>query len=483
MFTSCLLLSVYLLQASASPTPSLQRRELHVPLSHIHSSRYSDDPASQAAWARSAGERLVSKYRTPSPRALSKRLTSNISLVNANHDGSYSGLLGLGTPPTPLNVLLDTGSADFWVASTGCAAAQSGCGGLPLWDPRTSETYENASVRFEVGYGSGRASGVLGWDTVQLGAFEVVHQPVALCDHVSPGLLTSPVSGLMGLGFQQLSASGATPLWENLVQAGLWSAPLMTFFLTRFLNSSALGTQQPGGSFTMGYVDTSLYTGTIDYAPIPAGRAGYWLLELSSVAVRSSSIPLSASSSQNAAVIDTGTTLLLAPSSAIQAIFSLIPGSQPATGDYAGYYQYPCSSNTTLTLSFSGASRGWTISAADFQLLKLPNTQDTCIAALYESNLGNNAPQWVVGDTFLKNVYSVFRYDPPSVGFASLSSEARGLSAPGPLPNVSVLPPEATVTAPAEKLSRATRTPPSKGWDLGIVLACLILGHLTIALL
>ncbi|KZT59095.1 acid protease, partial [Calocera cornea HHB12733] len=403
-------------------------------------------------WARSAADRLLAKYAVPAP-ALAKRRTTNVSLINANHDGSYYGLLGLGTPPAPLNVLLDTGSADFWVAGTGCSLAGSGCGGLPLWDPKRSGTYENASVPFSVGYGSGHASGVLGWDTVQFGGFEVVHQAIALCDHVSPGLLTNPISGLLGLAFQQLSASGATPFWETLVRAGEWDTPLMAFFLTRFLNSSALGTQQPGGSVTLGTLDDTLYSGEVDYAPIPAGRQGYWLLELASVAVGANSIPLSASNALNAAVIDTGTTLLLAPASAIQAVFALIPGSQPATGDYAGYYQYPCSSNATLTLSFSGASRAWTISAADFQLLKLANTADSCIAALYQSNLGQTAPQWVVGDTFLKNVYSVFRYDPPSVGFAQLSAKASGLSVPGMLPNVSVQPPQATVTAPAEQLS------------------------------
>lgn len=33
----------------------------------------------------------------------------------------------------------------------------------------------------------------------------------------------------------------------------------------------------------------------------------------------------------------------------------------------------------------------------------------------------NSTITWVVGDTFLKNVYSVYRYDPPAVGFATLT--------------------------------------------------------------
>ena len=38
-------------------------------------------------------------------------------------------------------------------------------------------------------------------------------------------------------------------------------------------------------------------------------------------------------------------------------------------------------------------------------------------------------PSWIIGDTFLKNVYSVFRFsDPPAVGFASKGSGGTSLS-------------------------------------------------------
>ena len=41
----------------------------------------------------------------------------------------------------------------------------------------------------------------------------------------------------------------------------------------------------------------------------------------------------------------------------------------------------------------------------------------------------SDGPAWIIGDTFLKNVYSIFRYDNPrAVGFAQLSEIAKGLS-------------------------------------------------------
>ncbi|KAG5717259.1 hypothetical protein E4T56_gene19947, partial [Termitomyces sp. T112] len=88
----------------------------------------------------------------------------------------------------------------------------------------------------------------------------------------------------------------------------------------------------------------------------------------------------------------------------------------------------------------------WPISEADFRLSQL--TQALCLGAFFELNTGASAPSWIVGDTFLKNVYSVFRYDPPSVGFAELSSVALALNgANTPVPSATIGSVAATVVA------------------------------------
>jgi len=75
-----------------------------------------------------------------------------------------------------------------------------------------------------------------------------------------------------------------------------------------------------------------------------------------------------------------------------------------------------------------GGQQSWGVSAADFELMSVDGTN--CVGAFFDIDFGsgNEGPSWIVGDTFLKNVYSVFRFDPPSVGFAQLSSYATSLS-------------------------------------------------------
>ena len=85
----------------------------------------------------------------------------------------------------------------------------------------------------------------------------------------------------MGLGFQTIASSGATPFWQALADnAGTLDEPLMAFQLTRFVDVDDAQTLEPGGTFNLGAVNASLYTGDIDYQDIPDGEEGYWIQEL-----------------------------------------------------------------------------------------------------------------------------------------------------------------------------------------------------------
>lgn len=89
----------------------------------------------------------------------------------------------------------------------------------------------------------------------------------------------------------------------------------------------------------LGFTNSSLYTGNIDFQNIPSGQESYWILPMTGMTVQGNSVTLPAGTSSYAA-IDTGTTLVGGPSAAIQAIYAQIPGSTPGTGNYEGYFIY-----------------------------------------------------------------------------------------------------------------------------------------------
>ncbi|TFK71382.1 aspartic peptidase A1 [Pluteus cervinus] len=409
------------------------------------------DPEKLGIWAQIQREKLEAKYHTPD---LHRRGTGVNLLVNQDADSSYIGSIAIGTPPSTFSVILDTGSADLWIASEHCT---SGCNSVSKFVTSSSTTYNNSSVPFNVTYGSGSASGYMGEDVIQMAGFTVANQSFAICDTVSDGLLQSPASGLMGLGFQTIASSGAVPLWETLVTSKTWSEPVMGFHLTRFGDVPTARTLEPGGSFDMGFTNTTLYDGDIEYIYLP--QAGtYWLLSITKVTAQGNEIPIPGVLSS--AAIDTGTTLVGGPGTLVARIYDQIPGSYAGSGAYQNYYIYPCNTQVNVTLSFGGTN--WAVSPQDFRLQKISDTQ--CLGAFFQLETASTSPDWIVGDTFLKNVYTAFRYSPASVGFATLSSTAMSLnghvSEPVPSPTMNSPGAGPTITAAG---SSGTSQPTSKG--------------------
>lgn len=123
---------------------------------------------------------------------------------------------------------------DMWVADVNCAIGCSN-GDAP-YNSASSSTFQNLSQPFSITYGSGQAAGDLVADTVQMAGFSVNNQTFGAVTQVSQGILSNPVTGLLGLGWQAIASSGAMPLWQTLVSKGTWSQPVMGFQLTRYVH-------------------------------------------------------------------------------------------------------------------------------------------------------------------------------------------------------------------------------------------------------
>jgi len=266
-----------------------------------------------------------------------------------------------------------------------------------------------------------------------MGGYTVPSQTFLSVDAMTTGLVSAPVSGLMGLAFQALASTGAPPFWQTLTSSKLLSTPEMSFWLARDLNPVSQTSLSPGGVFTLGGTNSSLFSGDIEFLNL-ASTPSFWLLALSRLTVNGKAVTLSSPNALSA--IDTGTTLIGGPHADVVALYAAIPNSVDLGSDDPGFYAFPCNTNITLTMSFGG--QAWPINPLDFNAGQVNSGRNPlCLGAVFDLSLGTNnmpdssTPTWVVGDTFLKNVYSVFRSSPPSVGFAQLSTAAGGTGTGG----------------------------------------------------
>lgn len=342
---------------------------------------------------------------------------ASMNLVDINTDALYAGTLSIGTPPQQFLTIVDTGSSDLWVLEAGCAQ----CDGMTAFDDKQSSSFVNTGSPFKVSYGSGDASGTVVTDTVSMDSFTVQQQGFALVNSSTASLISPPSSGVMGLAWQKISSTKQTPWWQTLAST-TWADPEFGVYMARYRNQpGAQSVESNGGEITFGGVNNSYFTGQINYMPIADSNLDYWRLPIASIWVGNKDAGYK-SQSPNAA-IDTGTTLIGGPSNAIAAIYAQIPNSSPMSeaSGMLGYYQYPCSQKINLKMGFG--NQVWTMSDDDFNFSRTSDsTPDMCIGSFFAVDMSKNPlVSWIVGASFLKNVYSVYRYDPPAIGFGALT--------------------------------------------------------------
>ena len=79
----------------------------------------------------------------------------SIGLVIEANDVGYFAPMLIGTPPRPFNVLMDSGSADFWIPSQLCNKDQT-CGNHNTLGTKSSSSFavSDPVKSFQVTYGA-----------------------------------------------------------------------------------------------------------------------------------------------------------------------------------------------------------------------------------------------------------------------------------------------------------------------------------------
>ncbi|KAH7910536.1 aspartic peptidase domain-containing protein [Hygrophoropsis aurantiaca] len=447
--------------SSSSSSPSFVR----IPLSRPGTSK------TAGSFAHTADALRLKHGYEPATKnfAKGKRDSSTEVSLQDIKDLTYYATITTGTPPQSFDVLLDTGTTDFWIGTEACTT----CGSVsPLFDTTSSSSFKTLTSAANITYNARTVSGMIAQDTITLGSFTVAQQtfpinPVfSVAVNHSTNTLANGISGIMGLAFRPASAFDEAPFWENLVNNNQ-ANNVMSFHYTR-----AEDNPSNGGAFVLGGTDSSLYIGQIEYQPVPEPQGptpNYWQLPVTALTVQGKSISVPTGN----AIIDTGSPYLAAPTEVVQSLYAEISGSQPLTGSNAGFYAYPCSTDVQVTISFGGTA--WAINPKDMNLgtidlsgdsgspgsdsgsgsgssssssgsgtgpmsgIEVRASSQMCVGGIFDIGKSDArfsiSPSWIIGNVFLKNVYTVLEGGiPPNVGFAKLagdSSTQTGTHLPG----------------------------------------------------
>uniref|UniRef100_A0A673AL60 Peptidase A1 domain-containing protein n=1 Tax=Sphaeramia orbicularis TaxID=375764 RepID=A0A673AL60_9TELE len=212
-------------------------------------------------------------------------------------------------------------------------------------------------------------TGFLGYDTVTVGGLAVKNQVFGLSETEAPFMQYIHPDGILGLAYP-LSASRATPVFDNMMKQSLVSQDLFSVYLS------------------------SHFSGSISW--IPLSHELYWQISVDSVTINGQVVACNGGCQM---IVDTGTSLIAGPQNDISNINRYVG----ANGNQYGDYLVNCNSVAQMPdLTFQTMDR--------IGLCGLVCLSDCCLCL--QSHL------WILGDVFIRHYYSIFNRAQNMVGLA-----------------------------------------------------------------
>lgn len=368
------------------------RSELHASKtvgSHMAAGNASSSNAT-AGFPKAALVGVVNGGLTP---AVKPTAPNSLGLDIEANDVGYIATIQVGTPPRNFRVLMDSGSADFWIGGEGCQSQVGGsCGNHTLLGTNSSSSFAASGQQFQIQYGTGAVAGTIITDNVNIAGLSLNKHVfgVAQIETVDFSSNSTAFDGLMGLANSSLSQQGVPTPVEALASNNLISSAITSYKISR------LSDGKNDGEITFGGLDQTKFDPKTLVTFPNVNTQGFWEGNVS-VSMNGKDLGLTS----RTAILDTGTTLIIAPPSDAAAVHAQIPG---AKSDGQGGFTIPCTTNTSMSLTFGGTS--FDIQPTDllFAPVNANNLAGDCVSGVSSGQVGG-ANEWLVGDVFLKNAY------------------------------------------------------------------------------
>ncbi|KAL7284881.1 LOW QUALITY PROTEIN: hypothetical protein ACG7TL_002195 [Trametes sanguinea] len=363
---------------------------------------------------------LAAGKGSASLRKTAKDAIFNLPVTNGAVD--YTASVGVGTPPTQYNLIVDTGSSNTWVGA-GTAYQQTSS------SVDTGEEFLRQIWQL-VEYGSGLVFGELFTDTVTLGDLTLTSQGLGVAE-LAFGF--DGVDGILGIG--PVDLTDGTTSGGDLVPTVLDTALSEGQISSEVIGVSFQPTTElsvTNGELTFGGTDSSKYTGDIAYLQVTKAHSRAAIqprhLDFPGVKLRiDQSITYGSSGttilSSTAGITDTGTTLVLIASDALAKYQAATGAVSDSTTGLLKITQEQFDNLESLFFHIGENTYEFTPNAQIW-----PRSLNTAIGGdadsiyLIVADLGSDSGEgldFIDGFTFLERFYYVWDVENTRVGFAT----------------------------------------------------------------
>jgi len=332
--------------------------------------------------------------KAPVTAANQPAIANSLGLDIEANDVGYLATVQIGTPPRDFLILMDSGSADFWVGAENCQSeAGGGCGTHQFLGTKGSSSFKDTAKTWNVTYGTGQVDGTIANDNLHVAGLVLDAHTfgVASAESVQFSADSVPFDGLMGLAQSKLSRQETLTPVEAMVKNGLIKEAITSYKIPRFKDN------KNDGEITFGGLDpTKFDANTLTTLP-NIDEKGFWQAALPAVTVDGTDTGLEG----RTAILDTGTTVIIAPPADVIAVHQKIEG---AKSDGQGGFTVPCNTKASVSLTFGKTQFAIDPRDLAFQPLDPNDPNGDCASGISSGNVGG-ATEWLVGDVFLKSAY------------------------------------------------------------------------------
>jgi len=355
-------------------------------------------------------------------------------LGNQTIMGEYYIEFTVGTPPQSFSAQFDTGSADLAIPSVSCPVSSCGNHEDAYYNPAASSSAQalscsppggihcsscqSGNCMFQLAYLDGTGfTAQLYMDEAGLGSASFTQAVGAITVEVTNGYPFEPylVDGIVGFAYRACSAVNAPTMMDNLVSAG-------------YADVFSMCAGMEGGALTIGGIG-GYHSGSIQYTPII--EEYFYTVYITDMLVRGQSLGVGPNVyNSGGAVVDSGTTDLIMPRTAYNALTSIVmadcrdhylTGTCDVDSRFSIWqgYCYSLSAQEVaaypdITVVFDG---GVEVDIKPQNYL----VQGYCLDETLYAIAIDPAPGYygtIMGDTFMRNVETVFDRANARVGFA-----------------------------------------------------------------
>lgn len=325
--------------------------------------------------------------------------TSGTATLKNTANMEYTCKMNIGTPKQKFTVLPDTGSSNIWVPGPHCKS--KACKKHKQYHPAKSSTYVKNGKSFAITYGSGSVAGVLAKDTVRIAGLVVTNQTFAMTTK-EPGttFVTSNFDGILGLGYRSIAVDNVKTLVQNMCSEDVITSCKFAICM------KGGGSSSRGGAIIFGSSNTSAYSGSNSYTYTPVTKKGYWQFTLQDIYVGGTKV-----SGSVQAIVDSGTSLITAPT----AIYNKINKVIGCTATSSGECWMKCAKKIP-DFTFVIAGKTFVVKGNKMKLkVRTKRGKTVCISAVTEVP---DEPV-ILGDAFIRHFCTEFDLANNRIGFAA----------------------------------------------------------------